>query len=205
MTVAILVLLVRKLPDFFVRSLFWFKSLGKFQLKAVGMQHLPTEGPVILATNCKDMQSCLQLVSATDRTTKVVLVQDPAALGDGPVLRRLAMRQNLILVQPDQDVQLAWQEALATLKNGHLLALSLGNEQHATDLAALLHQLQDATKAPILPAYCGALDESKPPKVRVVFGEIMTQTSSLADCKKAIDELGAWIRANDDKAGSDQH
>jgi len=100
MTIGILFLLWRKLPDFFVRSLFWFKSLGKFQLKAVGMAHLPTEGPVILATNCKDLESCLQMVSATDRTTKVVLVQDPAMLGNGPFLRRLALRHNLILVRP---------------------------------------------------------------------------------------------------------
>jgi len=98
-------------------------------------------------------------------------------------------------------VQIAWQEALATLKDGHLLAISLGNEQHAADLSLLLHKLQDETKAPILPAFCGVLDETRPPKVRVVFGEIMTKTWSLADCKKAIDELGVWIRDNDDKAG----
>jgi MFS family permease len=205
MTIGILFLLWRKLPDFFVRSLFWFKSLGKFQLKAVGMAHLPTEGPVILATNCKDLQSCLQLVSATDRTTKVVLVQDPSALGGGPILRLLAMRQNLILVRPDDDMQIAWQEALATLNNGHLLAISLGTEDHAAELAALLHKLQDATRAPILPAYCGALDEASPRKIRVVFGEIMTEWSSLTDCKKSIDELVAWIRANDDMAGGDGH
>ena len=231
MTIGILFLLWRKLPDFFVRSLFWFESLRKFRLKAVGMANLPTEGPVILATNCKDLESCLQLVSATDRTTKVVLVQDPAAIVDGVLLRRMALRENLIVVRPDEDVQNAWQEALATLKHGDLLALSLGCEQHAADLAALLHKLQDATKAPIVPAFCGPLDERAPPQVRVVFGEIMAPTAvTLADpmaiqaapmhsaiqaaspadpllqkCKKAINDLGDWIRENDDKAGDDHH
>jgi len=35
------------------------------------------------------MESCLQLVSATDRTTKVVLVEDATALQDGALLRTL--------------------------------------------------------------------------------------------------------------------
>ena len=96
MTVAILFLLCRKLPGFFVRSLFWYQSLGQFRLKAVGMQHLPTEGPVILATNSADLQSCLQLVSATDRTTKVVLVEDGTAPTGGVMLRR-AWRSRSIL------------------------------------------------------------------------------------------------------------
>jgi MFS family permease len=231
MTLGILLLLCRKLPDFFVRSLFWFKTLGKFRLKAVGMQHLPTEGPVILVTNCKDMQSCLQLVSATDRTTKVVLIEDPAAMVDGILLRNLAERANFILVRPDDDVQTAWHEALKTLQNGHLLAISLVHEEHAAEIAALLQTLRQQTSAPVLPVYCGSLDDGAAagvtPRVRVVFGEVMTrmaadlaaiqagaptsnavQTSpadlgTLADCKKAIDELGEWIRENDDKAGSD--
>jgi MFS family permease len=233
MTLGILLLLCRKLPDFFVRSLFWFKTLGKFRLKAVGMQHLPTEGPVILVTNCKDMQSCLQLVSATDRTTKVVLIEDPAALADGILLRNLAERVNFILVRPDDDVQTAWQEALTTLQNGHLLAISLVHEEHAAEIAALLRKLRQQTSAPVLPVYCGSLDggaaASGTPRVRVVFGEVMTRMAAelaaiqagapvsnavqtcpedlrtLADCKTAIYELGEWIRANDDKAGSDHH
>src|SRR5262249_36697695 len=231
MTLGILLLLCRKLPDFFVRSVFWFKTLGKFRLKAVGMHHLPTEGPVILVTNCKDMQSCLQLVSATDRTTKVVLVDDRAAMVDGILLRNLAERANFILVRPDDDVQTVWQEALTTLQNGHLLAISLVHEEHAADIAALLQKLRQQTSAPVLPVYCGSLDDGAAapvtPRVRVVFGEVMTRMAvdlttiqagapmstaiqtlpaddgTLANCKKAIDELGEWIRENDDRAGSD--
>jgi len=51
MTLGILFLLCRKLPDFFVRMLFWLRGLGHFRVKAVGMQNLPMDGPVILATN----------------------------------------------------------------------------------------------------------------------------------------------------------
>ena len=173
------------------------------------MQHLPTEGPVILVTNCVDMQSCLQLVSATDRTTKVVLIEDPAALSDGFLLRTLAERANVIAVRPKQDVQRAWQEALATLQGGHLLAISLVHEEHGADIAALLQKLRHDTNAPLLPVFCGTLDDAAgvAPRVRVVFGEIMTQAgnNSLEDCKKAIGELGDWIRKNDDIAGTGHH
>ena len=181
MTLGILFLLCRKLPDFFVRSLFWYQSLGKFRLKAVGMQHLPTEGPVILATNCTDMTSCLQLVSATDRTTKVVLIETAAALRDGIVLRKLALRENLILIRPNENAELARREALATLKHGHLLAVSIANEEHSSDLELLLRELQQEARAPLLPVYCGRLDNvppGGPQRVRVVFGKALTPGGS---------------------------
>jgi MFS family permease len=238
MTFGILLLLCRKLPDFFVRSLFWFKTLGKFRLRAVGMQHLPTEGPVILVTNCQDMHSCLQLVSATDRTTKVILIDDDKTIHDGALLRTLAQRVNLIIVRPDSEGQAPWLqaklEAFRTLQAGHLLAISLVHEEYADAIAVLLRQLRSETGAPMLPVYCGSLDDGAlgvTPRVRVVFGEIMTKArpvpdstaihagaplstaiqtmqaedGTLANCKTAIDDLGEWIRENDDREGSDQH
>jgi MFS family permease len=214
MTLGILFLLCRKLPDFFVRSLFWYKALGKFRLKAVGMQHLPTEGPVILVTNCVDMQSCLQLVSATDRTTKVIVIEDGNTNHDGALLRLLARRANLIIIRPRPDSESPWleaeQEAVRTLQSGHLLAISLTNEPYADALAKLLGQLRMETAAPILPVFCGSLDDAATgmtPRVRVVFGEIAgpSATHSLAECKKAIGDLGERIRKNDDMAGSDHH
>lgn len=206
MTLGILILLCRKLPDFFVRALFWFQTLGKFRLKAVGMANLPTEGPVILATNCQDLTSCLQLVSATDRTTKVVLVQNAAANQDGALLRTLARRSNLILVRPDEKVNVALHDGLTTLHDGHLLAISVVHEEHAADITALLQKLRQETAAPILPVYCGSLDaitNGVAPRVRVVFGDIQTGDPTLEDCKKAIADLGHWIRQNDDVAGSE--
>jgi MFS family permease len=208
MTMGILFLLWYKLPDFFVRSLFWFKSLGKFRLKAVGMENLPTEGPVLLATNCKDMLTSLQLVSATDRTTKVILIDDGSVLQDGPLLRTLARRASLILIRPT-DGEASWaaakHEALRTLQAGHLLAIGVGNADHDGALTALLKDLRQATNAPIVPVYCGSLDEGVAgvtPRVRVVFGE---RVGSLEECKKAIGNLEEWIRKNDDTAGSDAH
>jgi MFS family permease len=232
MTIGILILLCRKLPDFFVRSLFWFQTIGKFRLKAVGMANLPTEGPVILAANCHDLQSCLQLVSATDRTTKVILMQN-GAVANGSMVRLLAQRVNLILVHSESDLAAARQEALATLHDGHLLAIDVTNQEHADMLATLLQDLQRETGAQVLPVYCGSIDgavSNLAPRVRVVFGEIAPQAPTpeptailagapvasaissttsadhaLEKCKAAIEDLGNWIRQNDDSAGADHH
>ena len=236
MTVAILFILRRKLPDFYVRSLFWFKSLGRYRLKAVGMHNLPTEGPVILATNCKDMRSCLQLVSATDRSTKVVLVDTGAGFPDGELLRQMALYFSLILVDAGPNNAASWQHAKRkaerTLRGGHLLAVSVENDAQAGAIAEFLADLRRATGAPLLPVYCGSLDDGVSgitPRIRVVFGEMMTAegdrdsrraaasaghsdrtklTSALDtihECKNAIEQLGVWIRANDDHAGAEHH
>ncbi len=210
MTLGILMLLCRKLPDFFVRMVFWFKSLGKFHIKAVGMQHLPTEGPVILTTNCNDLATSLQLISATDRTTKMVLVGDPATFHDGALLLWMAKNANLIIVRPDEDATHARQAALKTLESGHLLAVSVVNEKHTAGIAALLDELRQKTGAPILPTFCGSLDEGATgvtPRVRVVFGELMTSppVALLDECKQSIAKLGDWIRTNDATAGTEHH
>jgi MFS family permease len=211
MTLGIMFLLWRKLPDFFVRTLFWLKSLGKFRLKAVGMQNLPTEGPVILATNCGDLQSCLQLVSATDRTTGVILIDDHAAVRDGALLRQMAKRANLITVHPNSDGKLdltsAKEHAVETLRNGHLLAISLDHPEYADAIAELVQQLRAETNAPVVPVFCGSLDEGVngvTPRVRVVFGEAPTD-SSIAALQDAIKKQGEWIRQHDDIAGTEHH
>lgn len=223
MTLGILIVLCRKLPDFFVRTLFWMRSLGQYRIKAVGMQHLPTEGPVILGTNCKNMTDCLQLVSATDRSTKVLLIDNGDVAQDGPLLRSLARRYSLIVVHPgegDVSWQQAKQAALKNLKDGHLLAISLDHDEFRDRVAELVHQLHVETNAPLLPVFCGSLDAAPgvTPRIRVVFGEIIASSmtppaansdespvqelKALAECKEAIRQLGAWIRENDDTAGA---
>jgi hypothetical protein len=201
MTLVILFLLWRTLPDFFVRSLFWFKSLGRFRLKVVGMSHLPTAGPVILVTNCRDTQSCLQLVAATDRTTKVILFESMNNGYGGGLLRGLARRANWIMVR-NHDVHTAAPQAFAALHNGNLLAICVQGSEQTAALGAFVQDLQKETNAPLLPVFCGDIGSGTTPQIRVVFGEVKP---SLLECQHAIGDLELWIRANDASAGSDAH
>ena len=58
MTLGILLLLVRKLPDFFVRTLVLAAEPGPFPAQgASACSNLPTSGPVILATNCDRLEA----------------------------------------------------------------------------------------------------------------------------------------------------
>ncbi|MCI0685297.1 MAG: MFS transporter [Gemmataceae bacterium] len=206
MTLGILILLVKKLPDFFVRSLFWLRSLGRFRLKAVGMQHLPTDGPVILAANCDRLESSLQLVSATDRSTLFVLWENPERRDDAPLLRALAQRANVVEVSKanHEEWLAAHGQAKKALRHGDLLALTV--DGHADDeVESLIADLRQGGQAqgaetPIVPVYCGPIDNGAHPRVRVVFGPAMRDGASLADIRQEIRQLGDWVRANDGAA-----
>lgn len=207
MTLGILVLLWRKLPDFFTRTLYWVKSVGKFQLKAVGMHNLPTNGPVLLATNCDRLENSLQLISVTDRFTTVVVPHPAASDGNG-LLRQAAQRTNLVLVNgPGAD---AWKEAYAraraALANGDMLAVGVDGEAASSDVDEFLRQLRATTGAPLVPVFCGPLDpHAAKPRIRVVFGEASAPQATLADLRSQIQHLGEWIRRNDDTAAILDH
>jgi MFS family permease len=202
MTLGILVLLTRKLPDFFVRTFFWMWSLGRFRIREVGLKNLPTIGPVVLATNCRSLQSGLQLVSVTDRTTKVLL---PAgydrAIGIG-VLRALTPITTVIEMPPEAAAAADWdgvrRRAEEALAGGHLLAVAVADDGNG-DLQAFLDRVRRDTAAPIVPVFCGVLDSAdRTPRVRVVFGQAAKDDAALADIRAEIDRLGEWVRHHDE-------
>src|SRR5207248_11204241 len=101
MTACMLFLLCRKLPDFFVRALLWLRSHGRYRLKVIGLHNLPSDGPVILATNCDRFETRMQVVTATDRYTRFILLD--SGDDDRPrwLLPYLAPRTGLIPISKD--------------------------------------------------------------------------------------------------------
>ena len=81
MTLATLLLLWWQLPDLFRRTGLWFRWLSRCRLESVGLHHLPSDGPVLLVTNADSADACAQVVSATDRLTRVFPVLDPGEVG----------------------------------------------------------------------------------------------------------------------------
>jgi MFS family permease len=209
MTFGILVLLTRKLPDFFVRMFFWMWSLGRFQIREVGLNHLPTNGPVVLATNCATLPSGLQLVSVTDRTTKVVLPHGyDRAIGFG-ILRTLAPRMTVIEMPASGAPADQWErvrrQAQAALAGGHLLAVAVDGALTDGDVQSFIDQVRRDTAAPIVPAFCGPLDPAEAQaRIRVVFGQPVKPDATVADVRAEITKLGDWVRHNDDAAAADE-
>jgi MFS family permease len=209
MTVGILVLLCRQLPDFFVRALLWLRSRSRYRLKVIGMHNLPTEGPVILATNCDRFEASMQVVAATDRFTRFVLLEDPADRGPTPLLRYLARRTGMIVLHPEsasaQDWEKARSRAARTLHQGCLLAITVPGGAVEAPVAKLLTDLA-AAPAPIVPVYCGSPAGGPvegngpvawPRPVRVVIGLPAQPGITVAELRQRIRVLGDWVHTTE--------
>jgi MFS family permease len=199
MTMGILVLLCRKLPDFFVRTLFWLRSIGRYRIRVVGMHNLPTQGPVILATNCERLDSCLEVVTATDRFTRFILVEDPAHQHGERLLRFLA-RQTTLIAPVD-----ALADADRALQSENLLAVT-ADAKASTEVGKWWPQLvslpsRSEGKSPIVPVYCGPLHpeaaDGHDKRIRVVFGHALPANARLDEVRASIRRLGEWIRASE--------
>jgi MFS family permease len=73
MTLFTLLLLWWQLPDLFLRTRLWLRSLGRYKLETAGMLRLPASGPAILATDAGGPEQCLRVLHATDRVTHFLL------------------------------------------------------------------------------------------------------------------------------------
>jgi hypothetical protein len=207
MTMAILLLLCRQLPDFFVRALLWLRSYGRYHLKVIGVNNLPTEGPVILATNCDRFDDCMQVLAATDRYTRFILVDNPADDQPRPLLRFLAKQTGMVVLPARTASPAAWDMALAvTLKElgrGNMVGITVEGELPVADMEKFLEDVHSLTPTVIVPVYCGTavhLANGPSPairRVRVVIGHPMSPHTSFAEARREIGMLGEWIRHAD--------
>jgi MFS family permease/1-acyl-sn-glycerol-3-phosphate acyltransferase len=205
MTFGILVMLCRLLPDFFVRSLLWLRAQGRSRLKVIGLQNLPTEGPVLLATNCDRFKDCMQVVTATDRFTRFILLEDPADREPTPLLRYLARRTGLVALRTDTAKPEDWDKALIraarALDEGKLVAVTADGKGARPEKEEFLNKLRDRNPVPVLPVYCGTLAPEPEAngrlftlkRVRVVIGQPVRPNATAAEIRRAIYLLGEWV------------
>jgi MFS family permease len=194
MTLGILLLLCRQLPDFFVRALLWLRSHGRHRLRVVGVNNLPSNGPVILATNCDRFESCMQVVAATDRFTRFILLEDAKEGRPAWLLRYLARRTGLIALPANtvtgEDLVKAIDRGTRTLQEGNLVGISAVGGAPAATLGQLLEQLRGRSQAPILPVYWGQLS---PHLAQVVIGQALRPDADPEETRQRIQLLGEWV------------
>jgi hypothetical protein len=202
MTLGILVLLVRKLPDFFLRSAFWLRCLGRYRIKVVGMSNLPTNGRAILATNCSDMDSSLQVLAATDRYTRFILLEQLPVKEPTPLIRYLAARAGFTIIPLDGlggDWSKALNHAAQALQRHDLLGVSVNGIAPPGASQELDSHLRELpwNEAPVVPVFCAPEPGRKPPhrgrRIRVVFGQPMPGHAGLEEVRRAIHGLGEWL------------
>ncbi len=207
MTLAILYLLCRQLPDFFVRALLWLRSHGRYRLKVIGLNNLPTDGPVILATNCDRFDTCMQVITAADRFTRFLLLESDERERPPWLLRYLARRTGLVALRDKGETPEAWEKArgkgLKSLSQGSLVGLTADGSEPRPEMMRLLEELRRQTSAPVLPVYCGALaptQSNHPSAVRrmlVVIGQALPAEASAEEICRSIHALGEWMHQAD--------
>jgi len=156
-TVTVLVLLFLRLPDFFVRTLVWLRSGGRSPIRVEGLDNLPADGPAILVTNCRNLEESLQVLSATDRFTRVIQAEGEEATCRASCLRRVARAAGMVSIrnrqEPASDWQAAFQKGLQTLQQGDLVSVSIDDSMPADQVSRLLNDWQQAMPVTIVPVH----------------------------------------------------
>jgi MFS family permease len=200
-------ILGQQLPDFFVRTLLWLRSLSRYRLQVIGAHNLPSEGPVILATNCERTENCMQVLSATDRFIRFILPESSRADRLPPLLRYLTKRIHLAVFKPgrvnDALLQKTLAEAVEVLERGEMVGLPADTNGLLFEVDKFLHALRERIPAKVLPVYCGPNAEALPgangrkpdsKRVYIVIGEPVPPETTVKEISDKIHRLGEWIR-----------
>ncbi len=214
-TAITLFVLIWQRPDFLIRALSWLRLPARRRLRAVNADHLPANGPLILATNCRGTEQWMYVVAVIDRYTRFVApaVNDHQQAG----LLRFSKRLGLSLSQSDSGSHSAAltdhvaadhvaidravtdqlvADGVATLRDGNLVGLFLGDGALSTAGAELLARLQSQAPSSILPVYCGEYPAQEPGatvvqgRMSVVVGDALPAGTSLAAVAAALAKLG---------------
>ncbi len=188
-----------QLPDLFLRTMLWFRRLGRHGLEVDGMENLPTSGPVILATNADNLDGCLSVLSATDRTTRFILMQTARDKNMSWLARKLAGRDMLAVVRAGKPVD--WTEvarkAEEALRKNEVVGLPLDAAYPQDWLDNLL---KNSGSAPVLPVRVDA-KESASGKVRrfyLLAGESLKPGAEVEEIRRAIEGLADGIKRDEE-------
>jgi MFS family permease len=208
MAFGIQTLLRARLPDIFVRTLFWFRELGKYRIKVEGSHSLPTQGPVILATNCDDLEKNLQLVAVTDRYTRCVVAEGAANGQIGGLLGYATRRVSTLPLPLAGDPEPALAEAIAALAQEHLVAITIDGQAPTAEMEKFLDALRARTAAPIVPVYCGPLAKAQARQehlglgkwVHVAFGKPLGADAGIDEIRRHIHQLAEGTHPDQQEA-----
>jgi MFS family permease len=195
MTLFTLVLLCRLLPDLFLRTFLWIHALNRYRLEAARLDHMPGNGPLILATNAADGEECLRILAATDRRTRFLV---PARAKPGALLRWMARLGLGWLHGPGAN---DWKEVRAraekALHKGDVVALPLGCTATQEELDQLLCALGGGAGVDILPVWheaAPARETGRRQRVYVFAGEALQSGTSAEVVREQLARLGSDFR-----------
>jgi acyl-[acyl-carrier-protein]-phospholipid O-acyltransferase/long-chain-fatty-acid--[acyl-carrier-protein] ligase len=198
-SLAMLVLSTKKgLPDFYLRTVLWVRAKGHNPLRTVGIENMPTEGPVILLANADVLPAALDLVAAVDRFPHMMFVEPPGFKRTW--LLWCARQTGWISVPPISGAP-EWDRALQTgtetLRQGDMVALTVNQPTCTAEIARLIDAWRSAEPgAVVLPVDCtsgtpatGGAAPAPGSYPRVIIGPRLAPETSLDGVLAAIDRL----------------
>src|SRR5262249_14422470 len=153
--------------------------------------------PVILATNCERFQESLQVIAATDRYTRFILLESADDDAPRPILRYLARRTGLVALRAATIDEETFSKAIArgrrALDAGNMLVITLKPDKMPSEAWRLLDRLKDGRMVPILPIHCArsSTDAGTFQPARVVIGDLLPTGTPADAIRQALDDLAA--------------
>ncbi len=197
MTLLTLALVRRELPDIYLRTRLWFRWRSRATLEVYGMQQLPDRGPVILATNATQMQMCLQIVTATDRTTRFLCVERFEENPLPPVLRVLVSHYTLAVVSENFPADVDWpllrKRAEEVLQRQEVVGVSVDDPLSANLAEPLFATIGPRHGTAIVPVYYElppGQPANKRKEVYIIVGSPLPPGTNRAAVDQEIQRLG---------------
>jgi MFS family permease len=204
MTLLTLLLLWREMPGLFLRTLLWFRALGRYRLRPFRVANLPARGPVLLVTNAEGREGCLQVLAATDRTARFLFEPEPGERPLGPLARLLAAPMTVAVLDgaPADAEQRRWisERGRRVLGRGEILGLPLAQDpardpDRARELRGLYEEFDNGEGVAVVPAYWELGPQGRRARrVSVVFGPPLPPGSPPEAVRRALERLGAEFR-----------
>lgn len=184
LTLLTLLLLWRQMPDLFLRTLIWLRVQPRYRLEIEGLNHLPDKGPVLIATNARGREACLHVLSATDRSTQIMLMEDhPPASANGV------------------DEHILRQKIEKVLEGGGVVALSVNSGQAAERLLGEL-------SAPVLPVWYEPAprpEQGRRQRIYILAGNLLHAGSNMGEIEREWQRLAEGLQQRAARGGPLKH
>lgn len=202
MTFAAMMYLTKRLPDFYLRTAIWIRAKGHNPLRTLGIEHMPTDGPVLLLANADVFPAALDLVAAVDRFPHMMFVEP---LGFKRTLLLWCARHMGWVSIPSDSGAPEWGRALQTgtetLRKGGMVALTVNQPACSTEIVRLIDAWRSAApNTVVLPVDCtsgttavGHTQAAVGPYPRVIIGASLQPQTPLDAVLAAIDRLPTLV------------
>jgi MFS family permease len=199
MTLFTLLLLARQMPDLFLRTALWLRLRGRYRLNVYGADNLPSSGPVVLANNALRLEAGFQILTATDRTARFVLLVSASERLPGRLTRWFASVSSLVWLSEKETLAVedcALDRIVRVLEKGEVLGIPLPDPESDRLRAAFVDRAYsaatDRTPAPVVPVYyeLGEMEaHGRVRPVQIVFGRPLPAGVGLNDIRDAVRRL----------------